>query len=213
MLATAVALNLEGAPLSLQEDISQDAIGGAILNGVNFQQILSSGLNAMPVNSDGIPFDMSHIYASGNTAADMTANVMAESTGRVLAVRLYNMTDDPGMKEMLQFLIARDTMHQNQWLAALEDMGGLEKNFPIPNSHPQGEELQEFSYTFLGFDRDGAEPVQGRWSSGTSIDGKGTFTSRLMEPLGDEPKLAPPPPASGAQDKQMDGTSIFAGLV
>ncbi|MFC5068062.1 manganese catalase family protein [Flaviflagellibacter deserti] len=213
MLATAVALNLEGAPLSLQEEVSQDAIGGAILNGVNFQQILSSGLNAMPVNSDGIPFDMSHIYASGNAAADMTANVMAESTGRVLAVRLYNMTDDPGMKEMLQFLIARDTMHQNQWLAALEDMGGFEKNFPIPNSHPQGEELQEFSYAFLGFDRDGAEPVQGRWSNGTSMDGKGTFTSRPMEPLGDEPKLAPPPPASGAQDKQMDGTSILAGLV
>ena len=39
---------------------------------------------------------------------------MAEATGRILATRLYEMTDDPGMKDMLSFLIARDSMHQNQ---------------------------------------------------------------------------------------------------
>src|SRR5215217_4059243 len=33
MLATAVALNLEGAPLSVQEDVSSDAVGGSVLNG------------------------------------------------------------------------------------------------------------------------------------------------------------------------------------
>ena len=63
MLATAVALNLEGAPLELREEISGDAVGGAVLNGVNLKNILSSGLAAMPVDSDGVPFDMSHIYA------------------------------------------------------------------------------------------------------------------------------------------------------
>jgi Mn-containing catalase len=157
----------------------------------------------MPVDSDGVPFDMSHIYASGNIAADMMANVTAESTGRILAVRLYNMTNDPGMKDMLQFLIARDTMHQNQWLAAIEDMGGFEANFPIPNSHPQAEEKQEFSYSFLGYDREGAPPVQGRWSQGTSIDGKGTFTSQPAMPLGDEPVLPTPKIGGGAQEGQM----------
>jgi Mn-containing catalase len=203
MLATAVALNLEGAPISLQQEVSADPIGGAILNGMNFKNLLSSGLNAMPVDSDGVPFDMSHIYASGNIAADLTANIMAESTGRTLAVRLYNMTDDPGMKDMLQFLIARDTMHQNQWMAALEDMGGTEANFPIPNSHPQSEETKEFSYVYLGYDRNGAPPVQGRWSEGPSIDGKGTFTSAPAEPLGEEPMLATPPMGGGAQNGQM----------
>ena len=38
----------------------------------------------------------------------------AESTGRVLATRLWEITDDPGMKDMLSFMIARDTMHQQQ---------------------------------------------------------------------------------------------------
>src|SRR3954465_10997220 len=34
MLATAVALNLEGAPTSLQEDVSADPMAGAVLNGM-----------------------------------------------------------------------------------------------------------------------------------------------------------------------------------
>ncbi|MFB0688910.1 manganese catalase family protein [Agrobacterium pusense] len=203
MLATAVALNLEGAPLELREEISGDAVGGAVLNGVNLKNILSSGLAAMPVDSDGVPFDMSHIYASGNIAADMTANVAAESTGRVLAVRLYNMTNDPGMKDMLSFLIARDTMHQNQWLAALEELGGAKSVFPIPNSFPQELEQQEFSYAYLGFQYDGSEPAQGRWSTGASIDGKGELSTKISEPLGQKPELGPAKPGGGAQKEQM----------
>jgi Mn-containing catalase len=209
MLATAVALNLENAPLQLQEEIAADPIAGSVLSGINMKNILSSGLNAMPVDSDGVPFDMSHIYASGNIAADLTANIAAESTGRVLAVRLHNMTDDPGMKDMLQFLIARDTMHQNQWMAALEDMGGVQENFPIPNSHPQAEEKSEFSYTYFGHDRAGAPPVQGRWSEGPSIDGKGVFTSAPSEPMGEEPMLAPPRVGGGAQSGQMGAKSLI----
>jgi Mn-containing catalase len=72
-----------------------------------------------------VPLDMSHIYASGNLAADMHCNVAAETTGRVLAVRLFNATRDHGMKDMLHFMIARDTTHQKQWLAVLEELGGL----------------------------------------------------------------------------------------
>lgn len=140
MLATAVALNLENAPLSLQEEVSADPVGGSVLNGMNFRQILSTGLAALPVDADGIPFDMSHVYASGNIAADMLANATAESSGRVLACRLYNMTSDPGMKDMLSFLIARDTMHQQQWLAVVEELGGFNKNLPIPNDFPQEKE-------------------------------------------------------------------------
>jgi len=203
MLATAVALNLEGAPLSMQEEAAADPVGGAVLGGINLKNLLSAGLSAMPVDSDGVPFNMSHIYASGNIAADMTANVTAESTGRILAVRLYNMTTDPGMKDMLSYLIARDTMHQNQWLAALEELGGPENVFPIPNSFPQAEEKSEFSYAYLGFQKDGSEPAQGRWSEGTSIDGNDSFSTRAMEPMGETPNLGRAKPNSGAQAEQL----------
>jgi Mn-containing catalase len=203
MLATAVALNLEGAPLSIQEDVSADAVGGSVLNGMNMRHVLSTGLAALPENCNGVPFNASHVYASGNMAADMLSNVTAEATGRVLAVRLYNMTDDPGMKEMLSFLIARDTMHQQQWLAAIEDMGGMDASLPIPNSFPQTQEFQEMSYTFVNTFVDGVAPATGRWSEGKSLDGKSQFSTIPGQPMGEEPVLSAPRPDSGAQNEQM----------
>ena len=65
-LGHAVALNLEGAPLDAQEAAAQDSVVGAIMGGMNPRHALSAGLSAMPVNSNGIPFDMSHVYATGN---------------------------------------------------------------------------------------------------------------------------------------------------
>ncbi len=81
---------------------------------------------------------MSHIYASGTLAADMHANVAAEATGSARARRLYERTDDPGMKDMWSFLIARDR------------------------------------------------------SQGLSIDGRGEFSLRRAELLGEEPILSSP---------------------
>ncbi|WP_102959087.1 manganese catalase family protein [Mangrovicella endophytica] len=207
MLATAVALNLENAPLSLQEEMSADPVGGAVLNGMDFRHILSTGLAALPSDANGVPFDASHVYASGNLAADMYANVTAESSGRVLAVRLYNMTDDPGMKDMLSFLIARDTMHQQQWLAAIEDMGGETVNLPIPNSFPQTQENQDFSYVYLGHMTDGTIP-QGRWSEGASMDGKANFSSQVSQPMGGKPSLAPARPDGGGQTQQTSKSGM-----
>lgn len=210
MLATAVAKNLEGAPVEVKEEMAGDSAVEAVLSGKNPRHILSSGLAAMPVNSNGVPFDCSHIYASGNIAADMHANVTAEATGRTLATRLYNLTDDPGMKDMLSYLIARDTMHQNQWMAALEEVGGDEAH-PIPNSFPQKQENQDFNYSFMSTKRDGEQPPQGRWSEGPSIDGKGEF-STTVQPGGGKPNLGGAKPKSGAQTEQIKPSST-SGVV
>ncbi len=202
MLATAVALNLEGAPLSMQEEGAKDPMVRAVLGGMNPRHILSTGLAALPVNSDGVPFDCSHVYASGNIAADMLANATAEASGRTLACRLFGMTEDQGMKDMWSFLIARDTMHQQQWLAVLEELGGLNSQLPIPNSFPQSQEKGEFSYAFFSTATDGGMPT-GRFNSGPSLDGKGEFTVIKGRPLGQEPTLAPPEPEAFAQKEQQ----------
>jgi Mn-containing catalase len=39
---------------------------------------------------------------------------MAESAGWLPAMRLWEMTNDLEMKDMLSFLLARDTIHENQ---------------------------------------------------------------------------------------------------
>jgi Mn-containing catalase len=211
MLATAVALNLEGAPISLQEEAARSSPAvEAVLGGMNLRHILSTGLAATPENANGVPFNASHVYASGNIAADMYANVMAEATGRTLATRLWEATDDPGMKDMLSFLIARDTMHQNQWLAVIEELGGHEKVLPIPNSFPQSEEHADFSYAFMSTMRTAEDaPPAGRWTAGRSIDGKGEFSIiGPFEPLGQVPQLGAPDPRGHAQMEQMGGAGI-----
>lgn len=213
MLATAVALNLEKAPLSVQEEGATDKVVGAVMGGENPRQtlegmlqrhILSTGLAAYPANSDGVPFDCSHIYASGNLAADMFCNIAAEATGRTLAVRLYNSTNDPGMKDMLHFMIARDTMHQQQWLAVIEEIGG-NKILPVPNSFDQSKEHEDYSYFMMCTSRDKKMPEPGRYSTGPSLDGRGEFTMAHFEPLGEEPALGPARPKSGAQKEQIEG--------
>jgi Mn-containing catalase len=213
MLATAVALNLENAPASLQESAVAanpvvSAVMGAgerprhIVEGMLHRHILSTGMAAFPANCDGVPFDCSHVYASGNLAADMYCNVAAESTGRTLAVRLYNSTRDEGMQNMLSYLIARDTMHQQQWLAIIDELGGTAA-LPIPNSFDRSKEATDFAYMFMGTERNGTPVEPGPYSEGPAPDGQGTFSFKAFEPLGEEPVLGPARPDSAAQAEQM----------
>ena len=209
MLATAVALNLEKAPVSFQEEMAADPIAGAVMNGMDMRHILSTGLAAMPSDSNGVPFNMSHIYASGNIAGDMYCNVAAEATGRVLAVRLYNATDDPGMKKMLAFNIARDTMHQQQWLAVLEELGP--SHLPVPNSFPQSQENQDYSYKFFitTTDKQVGNQEGQAWTSGTAPDGRGQFEPFIAGPLegAGEPNLGFGRPDTFGQKEQALGTA------
>ncbi|MDQ0995186.1 Mn-containing catalase [Phyllobacterium ifriqiyense] len=88
-------------------------------------------------------------------------------------------------------------------MAAIEDMGGLQAAMPIPNSFPQDQEQEAFSYAFVNCFVDGVEPPEGRWSSGKSLDGKGEYSTVAAEPLGDVPVLASPRPEGGAQLEQL----------
>ncbi|CAG5072797.1 putative manganese catalase [Dyadobacter sp. CECT 9623] len=196
MLATAVCLNLEGSSSALKDEMAMsNPMVEAVMGGRDPRHILSAGLGAMASDANGVPFNGSWVVSSGNIAADMHANVMAEATGRVLATRLYEMTDDAGMKDMLSFLIARDTMHQNQWMAVLEELGP--DTHPIPNSFPANLQNENVAYSFISTSMDGTT-ASGRWTEGTSIDGKGIFTLEKAVPTGGEPMLAP-------ADKEIHG--------
>jgi Mn-containing catalase len=94
-------------------------------------------------------------------------------------------------------------MHQNQWLAVIEELGGVDVQVPIPNSFPQERENQNYNYVYLGFTQDGAEPPRGRWTEGQSIDGNGTLSLRPMEPQGRVPNLGAAREHSGAQVVQI----------
>jgi len=129
MIATMVARLLEGAPATATtKAAAADPVVGAVLGGMDPQQAIVAGGGALLADSNGYPWNGRYIVASGNLLADFRANVAAEAQGRVQTARLYNMTDDPGVKNMLKFNLARDTLHQNLWLKAIEELqaDGLE---------------------------------------------------------------------------------------
>src|SRR4051812_14999386 len=172
VLATAVALNLEGAKSAMVDEVATNPVVAARMGGVEPRHFLSTGMGATPADANGVPFSAGYVDTGGNLRADMRANVAAEAIGRTLAVRLFEATDDPGMKDMWRFLIARDTMHQQQWLAVLEE---LEDPHNAPGDFENEGEFAEVAYAFLPHHVDEAPPADSRWTSGPSLDGKGEF--------------------------------------
>ncbi len=188
MIATMIARLLEKSQVEAEEAVEGDGsgvlgsiMGGdgdhqeLILNAMNPQHYLVAGLGATPRDSQGNPWSAGYIVSSGNLLADFRYNVTAESQGRLQVARLYQLTRDAGVRDMLAFLIARDNMHQNQWLAAIEELkaDGLEET-PVPVNFPLAQEYSQFSYKFMNFS-EGEESAQGRWAQGPSMDGKGQF--------------------------------------
>jgi manganese catalase len=191
VLATAVAMNLDGMPSEKIDDVVTNPLVAARMGGVEPRHFLSGGLAAMPSDANGVPFNAACIDVGGNMTANMRANVAAEAIGRTLAARLRELTDDPGMKDMLSFLIARDTMHQQQWLAAIEELGTSGK--AVPEDVLDEGEYKQYAYSFFGH-ADAPMDPSARWLSGPSLDGKGEFTFADPAPgLGQEPELAQAP--------------------
>ncbi len=214
MLCTMVAHLLEGADADTTERVAKSSSAvGAVLGGkspkdllmaaaMNPQHLIVSGQGAMPADSVGNRWTASYIIASGNLLADFRMNVTAESQGRLQVARLYNMTEDKGVRDMLSFLLARDTMHQNQWLAAIEELqaDGLEET-PCPSNFPQELEAREFSYQYLNFSH-GEESAEGRWAHGPAPDGKGEF-----EYVAQPGAHGPIPQLDGGADPRFYGTA------
>jgi Mn-containing catalase len=177
MLAIMIAQLLEKAPIEQSEAAAAaDPVLGAVIGGMDVQHAIVAGAGARPVDSNGNPWQGSYVTASGNLLADFTANANAEMQGRLQVARLYNMTDDHGVRRMLSFLLARDTMHQNQWLRAAAELReeGVE-DLPVPLNFPLSQEHRDVSYQYLNFS-DGAAAAEGSWASGPTPDGKGEFT-------------------------------------
>jgi Mn-containing catalase len=210
VLATAVAMNLEGMPSQQMDDVVTSPLVAARMGGIEPRHYLSAGFGPMPSDANGVPFNAACIDAAGNLTANMRANAAAEAVGRTLAARLRELTDDPGMKDMLSFLIARDTMHQQQWLAAIEDIGDTFQ--AAPNDVADEGDYRQWAYAFFNHSDTPMAP-DARWATGRSLDGKGEFSVREPAPaLGQEPELKPGPPAAHAGLEATDGDADGGGM-
>lgn len=185
MIATMIARLLEGSPIDQDAVARENPMVASVLGGMSPQHAIVWGLGANPNDSTDFPWTARYVVASGNLLADFRSNLHAESQGRLQVARLYEMTSDAGVRDMLSFLLARDTYHQKMWMAAIEDLEseGLEMT-PVPSGFPnQLLERSENNSQFWNFST-GTESSEGHWMKIT-VDGKAIEYVENPEPLGD----------------------------
>jgi len=90
------------------------------------QAILFGGGPAL-TNSSGVPWTAAYVDSRGEPTCDLRSNIAAESRAKIIYERLINITDDPGIKEALGFLMTREIAHQKSFEKALYS---ITDNFP-----------------------------------------------------------------------------------
>jgi Mn-containing catalase len=192
MLSTMIARLLEGAPAETTEKAAAaNPVLAAVLGGMNPQHAIVSGGGALPTNSQGIPWNAGYIVASGNLLTDFRSNVHAEAQSRLQTSRCYNMTDDPGVRDMLKFNLARDTWHQQQWLLGIEQLRADGLADLIEDSNFENEDKVQ-DHTYWSFDAD-SQAAEGRWAVGSTLVDEQQILFQ-PEPVGSgDIGLLPPP--------------------
>ena len=78
-------------------------------------------------NSGGVPWTAAYIDTRGEPSCDLRTNIAAESRAKIVYERLIDLTDDPGIKDALGFLMTREISHQKSFEKALYS---ITDNFP-----------------------------------------------------------------------------------
>lgn len=121
------------------------------------QSILYGGGAAL-TNSSGVPWTAAYVDSRTEPTADLRSNIAAESRAKVVYERLINITDDPGIKDALGFLMTREIAHQKSFEKALYS---IEPNFPsgkLPG-------MPEFTDVYYNLSQ-GEGDMSGSWNSG-----------------------------------------------
>jgi Mn-containing catalase len=146
----------ELAEASMEEAELYKKIHGAG-NDSHVTQVLYGG-GAPLVNSAGVPWTAAYIDTIGEPTADLRSNIAAEARAKIVYERLIALTDDPGVKEALGFLMTREIAHQKSFEKALYS---IEPNFP-PGKLPGRPE-----FTDVYFDMSqGPGDMRGSWNEG-----------------------------------------------
>lgn len=151
--------------------------------------ILYGGAPAL-VNSAGVPWTAAYVDSIGDPTCDLRSNIAAEARAKIVYERLINVTDDPGIKDALAFLMTREVAHQKSFEKALY---AIEPNFPTGKLGG----VPEFSDKYYNLSQ-GDGDATGPWNEGeqwekiddrdaqVAVDGGDGSASVNLSPLEDE---------------------------
>ena len=153
------------------------------------QFLVLSGGGPTLTNSNGVPWSGSYVTANSDLTVDLRSNIAAESRAKIVYEYLLQFTDDPDVKETLQFLMTREVAHFQQFQAALET---IQPNFPpgVQQSDPR--------YSNVYFNMSDGESARGSWNQGKSPE-FGEEWQYVEDPVGHVKR------SKGMQDHKSDG--------
>src|SRR6187549_17889 len=164
VIGSIVAMLNKGVKARLAEGAMEEAelyreIGAS---GVSAKEALLFGGGPALIDSAGIPWTAAYVDSRSEPTADLRSNIAAESRAKIVYERLINITDDPGIKEALGFLMTREIAHQKSFEKALY---AIEDNFP-PGKLPG---VEQFASMYVNASQ-GEGDMQGSWNSGAQWD-------------------------------------------
>jgi len=155
-----VMLN-KGAKGRMAEGVEEEGELYRAINGAGNDSHITSllyGAGAPLTNSAGVPWSAAYIDTIGEPTADFRSNIAAEARAKIVYERLMNVTDDPGVKEAIGFLMTREIAHQLSFEKALH---AIQPNFPqgkLPG-------MPEFTNVYFNMSQ-GPESMRGPWNQG-----------------------------------------------
>lgn len=190
VIGSIVAMLNKGAKGKLAEgNVEEAELYMDITKGVNShtQSILYGGAAGL-TNSSGVPWTAAYVDSIGEPTADLRSNIAAEARAKIVYERLVNVTDDPGVKDALTFLMTREVAHQKSFEKALY---AIESNFP-PGKLPGD---PRFASTYVNASQGEGDSL-GPWNSGDEWERVDDILSHIPADGGD-----------GTASVELDGRS------
>jgi len=219
VIGTIVAMLNKGAKGRLSEAAESEAelyrsiTGNG--NSSHVTQVLYGGGPAL-TNSGGQLWNAGYIDSIGDPSADLRSNIAAEARAKIVYERLINVTDDPGVKDALGFLMTREIAHQQSFEKALYSMS---PNFP-PGKLPGDPRFTNVYFNMSQGDGD----ARGPWNAEENfefvtgaeaqepIDGDGNAAVALTETEKDVLEQLVVRTASDPESDPLTGAELGMGL-
>lgn len=164
VIGSIVAMLNKGAKAQLSEAQADEAELYAMVGqtGTSAKEALLFGGGPALIDSAGVPWTAAYVDTRSEPTVDLRSNIAAESRAKIVYERLINITDDPGIKEALGFLMTREVAHQKSFEKALY---AIEDNFPsgkLPG-------MEEYASLYVNASQ-GDGDMNGPWNSGELWD-------------------------------------------
>jgi Mn-containing catalase len=160
VIGTIVTMLNKGVKAQLSEAQQSEAELFAMVGqtGTSAKESILFGGGPALIDSAGVPWTAAYVDSRSEPTVDLRSNIAAESRAKIVYERLINITDDPGIKDALTFLMTREVAHQKSFEKALYS---IENNFP-PGKLPGRE---EYASVYVNASQ-GEGDMTGPWNSG-----------------------------------------------